>query len=74
MNQKFPHKNPGNKSKRLTFYICLGLAVATFAAYWQLTNNEFVHYDDDQYVTENPYVNKGLNLNNIKWFKSILER
>lgn len=51
--------------------ICLFLVLMTFAVYWQVRNHEFIGYDDDGYVTENPRVQNGLTLKNIIWaFKS----
>lgn len=47
-------------------FICLGLAVTTLIAFEQVRQNEFVDYDDDVYVTENPNVNKGLSTGSIQ--------
>ena len=52
---------------RREFLICLFLALITFAAYWQIKNHEFTLFDDDGYVSENPHVRTGLNLENIRW-------
>ncbi|MBU3931044.1 MAG: glycosyltransferase family 39 protein, partial [Proteobacteria bacterium] len=52
--------------------ICLALALMTVAAYWQVTTFDFVSYDDDRYVLQNPHVNTGLKPENIAWaFKSM---
>jgi tetratricopeptide (TPR) repeat protein len=52
--------------------ICLALALMTVAAYWQVTTFDFVSYDDDRYVLQNPHVNTGLKPENITWaFKSM---
>jgi protein O-mannosyl-transferase len=50
-----------------TALICVALAVVTFIAFEGVRSNEFVHYDDDKYITGNEYVQKGLNLESIKW-------
>ena len=34
--------------------IYVALALATFIAFGQLCRSDFVNYDDDVYVTENP--------------------
>ena len=47
--------------------ICIILAIATFAIYWQVGNHEFISFDDDDYVTENRYVQDGLTLKGIVW-------
>ncbi|MFH2075984.1 MAG: tetratricopeptide repeat protein [Pseudomonadota bacterium] len=52
--------------------ICLALALITVAAYWQVYTFDFVSYDDDRYVLQNPHVNTGLKPENITWaFKSM---
>jgi tetratricopeptide (TPR) repeat protein len=48
-------------------FLCILLGVITFVVYWPVHNHEFVRYDDDVYVTENPNVLTGLIPQNIKW-------
>ena len=52
---------------RRGFLIGLGLVIVTLAVYWQVLNHDFVDFDDDIYVTENPHVQKGLTIEGIKW-------
>ena len=47
--------------------ICLLLGTATFIAFEQVRNNEFLNYDDNEYITENQHVQNGLNPQSIKW-------
>jgi protein O-mannosyl-transferase len=47
-------------------FILLLIAI-TLAVYWQVGNHEFVNFDDNGYVTQNPHVRTGLNLDNIRW-------
>ena len=47
--------------------VCLFLIVITLAVYWQTRNHEFVSYDDNAYVTENPHVQAGLTRQTIIW-------
>ena len=47
--------------------VCLFLIVITLAVYWQTRNHEFVSYDDDAYVIENPHVQAGLTRQAIIW-------
>ena len=48
--------------------ICFGLAVVTFIAFEGLRHNEFInYYDDNNYVTENPYVNAGFTPEAVFW-------
>jgi len=50
-----------------TALICIALAAATFVAFEGGRSNDFVHFDDDKYITSNEYVQKGLSLESIKW-------
>jgi tetratricopeptide (TPR) repeat protein len=54
-------------SKRLVVVLCLALAVATLAVYWQTSGHGFIAYDDDQYVYENSTVKAGLTASGIAW-------
>jgi tetratricopeptide (TPR) repeat protein len=47
--------------------LCLLLAVATFVVYLPALRNDFVNYDDSDYVTANLHVQTGLTWENIKW-------
>jgi protein O-mannosyl-transferase len=47
--------------------IALCLIAATFAAYGQVYNADFVDYDDYAYVTNNPHVQAGLTPESMKW-------
>jgi tetratricopeptide (TPR) repeat protein len=49
------------------WWICLALAAITLALYSPLFHYDFLTYDDQIYVTENPYVLSGLNWNSIAW-------
>jgi Flp pilus assembly protein TadD len=46
---------------------CLGLAAAVFLAYGRTAGHVFVAYDTGTYVTENPWVLRGLSLDGVKW-------
>jgi tetratricopeptide (TPR) repeat protein len=46
---------------------CLFLAVATLAVYSQLRTHQFVNFDDNLYVTDNPVVQEGLTLKGLSW-------
>src|SRR6266850_422922 len=47
--------------------LCLLLALVTFAVYAPALRNDFVNYDDSDYVTANPHVQTGLKWENIQW-------
>ncbi len=53
--------------KKINLYIFIFLAVVTFATYVRVLHNDFVSYDDRDYVTENVHTQSGLTWNNIKW-------
>jgi protein O-mannosyl-transferase len=42
------------------------LALATIALYWPATSHDFVNFDDDRYVTDNPRVQAGLSWEGVK--------
>ena len=47
--------------------ICIALSITTIAVFWQVGNHEFISFDDNDYVTENRYVQDGLTLKGIIW-------
>jgi protein O-mannosyl-transferase len=54
--------------------VCVALAVLTLAVYLQVGNHQFVSFDDDIYVTNNPHTAQGLSLKNVAWaFTSVDE-
>ena len=55
------------EDRRRTLLVCVILAALTAVAYEGVRNNDFVNYDDDSYVTDNPQVQKGLCPESIKW-------
>lgn len=64
----------GSKELKLTragvrteWILSLGLVLFVVAVYHPVGSFEFVHFDDNLYVTENLHVQDGLNLKNIAW-------
>ena len=47
--------------------IALALFVGTAAVYAPLLPNQFVHFDDDVYITSNPHAQGGLTAEGVKW-------
>jgi hypothetical protein len=43
------------------------LVITALAAYWPVLKCEFVKYDDDKYVTENPHVRRGITYESVIW-------
>ncbi len=53
--------------KRRTIFICALLGAVTLASFWPVLRHEFVNVDDPDYVTENPYVLRGLTWQSAAW-------
>jgi Flp pilus assembly protein TadD len=51
----------------LTLCVSLVLIVVILAVFWQVRNHEFIKFDDDEYVTNNPHVKSGINLSGVIW-------
>jgi Flp pilus assembly protein TadD len=51
--------------------IVLLLAIITVAAYGHLFTNEFVYFDDDQYIMDNTWVQQGLHIDSMRWAFSL---
>src|SRR5690242_11947890 len=48
-------------------FVALALAIGTFLVFSPVAHNEFVNYDDPDYVTSNPHVQSGLSWPNVVW-------
>ncbi len=51
----------------MTWTICLGMVIAVGLTFGQSIHHEFVSYDDNDYVYENPHVTAGLSTQGILW-------
>jgi hypothetical protein len=47
--------------------LCLVLVLVTLAIYWPVRGQDFVLYDDPEYVCENPTVQKGITTYGLMW-------
>jgi tetratricopeptide (TPR) repeat protein len=52
---------------RTDVLIGLGLAIGTLAIYAQVIGHQFIDFDDNQYIEENPMVNRGVTLAGFAW-------
>jgi hypothetical protein len=52
---------------RWKLLVCSLLVLGTLGLYWRAIGYDFLDYDDEMYVTRNPYVRGGLTLAGIKW-------
>jgi tetratricopeptide (TPR) repeat protein len=53
--------------KTLNLLIALALTLLTLAVFWQVRNHEFVNYDDNDYITDNYMVKRGLTWGGVWW-------
>ncbi len=68
MQSNFPMKDTSPRIYRYsTVLVILFLIALPLAVYLQILNHEFVTYDDDVYITHNPHIRSGLNIESIKW-------
>jgi len=69
------YDNPCEKSShkdtffniRLDLLVCLFLAVSILTVYLQVRTHDFVHFDDNLYVTDNKHVQSGISLDGFIW-------
>jgi tetratricopeptide (TPR) repeat protein len=47
--------------------VCIVLMIAILAVFWQVSDHAFINLDDNLYITENPHVQAGLTIENLKW-------
>jgi Tfp pilus assembly protein PilF len=52
---------------RLKILIGIGLSILVLVSYWEVAGNQFISFDDPQYVTENPQVQRGLDRETAVW-------
>ena len=58
---------PTKKRAQFLPLVLIVLAAVTLALYLPVFQNDFVNYDDPDYVTENAHVQTGLNWSDVKW-------
>src|ERR1051326_1563188 len=57
-----------NRDPRLIVALTAGMfVVVTLGVFWSAGQNDFVNYDDPDYVTSNPHVQGGFTWENVKW-------
>src|SRR6266496_4954804 len=52
---------------RVNFLIAAALAIVTLAIYAQVIGHQFITFDDDSYIKENPMVSRGVTLAGLAW-------
>jgi len=56
----------GASNEYISLCLYLSLAVISLAVYLPVRNFDFVNYDDDVYVTENPHIHDGLTIESLR--------
>jgi tetratricopeptide (TPR) repeat protein len=54
-------------NKQTTIAISVALALGTVLLYLPITGNDFVSFDDHQYILDNPHVKAGLTVQGVLW-------
>src|SRR5277367_4497160 len=62
-----PSPVPSIPSKTLAAAMCVSLSVVTLFVYFQTFAYDFVNYDDNGYVYQNPYLKAGLSAKGLSW-------
>lgn len=52
---------------------CAVLIALTVAVYWQLGSHDFINFDDNDYITDNPHMATGITVSNVVWAFTTLE-
>src|SRR5437016_3457360 len=53
--------------RRITIAVCIFLTAIVWVVFSQTLGHDFVNFDDDRYVYENPEVSRGLTIDGLKW-------
>lgn len=57
----------GIPSEKRNTIACLLLIVVTLAVYNPITQNQFINFDDNVYISNNPHVREGLSGQTVEW-------
>ena len=63
----FNAKNSANYRRHSSVLISLLLVLITASVYWQVINFDFINYDDNEYVFDNPHIQDGFTYDSIIW-------
>ena len=56
-----------DSQKLRVIFICAMLVLATFVVFEPLRHNDFISFDDDKYITENPHIREGITRESLVW-------
>jgi len=62
-----PHIKTTDSTWKPFVLLSLFLIIVTAAVYWQVQGFDFVNYDDDDYVYDNPHIQDGITFKSIIW-------
>jgi len=68
-----PEKTKKSAALRAEWFIIPLLIAVTLTVFWPVQGHGFLAYDDDAYVYDNPHVNTGLTITNIRWALTAME-
>ncbi len=54
-------------NKKHIYLVVIFLMVASFIAYGRLFSNDFIHFDDNVYITENDHIQSGIHPESLQW-------
>ena len=63
-----PELRTKGQSRRITIAVCAFLTLAIWLVFAQTRTHEFINFDDDRYVYQNPEISRGLTVEGLKWF------
>ena len=61
-----PQKAPAHKARKITYSLAASVSLITFLVYLASLRNEFIEWDDRQYVFDNPHI-RSFNLSFLRW-------
>ena len=64
---KVPAQANSRNDRRITIAVCIFLTAIVWVVFGQTLGHDFVNFDDDRYVYENPEVSRGLTIDGLKW-------
>jgi protein O-mannosyl-transferase len=59
-------RSPFSSPEKRDVIFCLLLAAVTLILYNPVNRHDFINFDDDRYITQNPHI-RGLTIENIRW-------
>lgn len=62
-----PAQASPRNDRRIAVAVCIFLTAIIWIVFGQTLSHDFVNFDDDRYVYENPEVSRGLTLGGLKW-------